>query len=278
MNSEMNYLERTGWSRYIGELWRGRELLGFLVWKEVKVQFAQTALGLAWLVVRPIMNVVVMTFIFGRLAKLPSDGQPYLLFALAGMLPWSYFSAVTSKSSMSLLGNTALITKIYFPRAYLPLSMVLAGLIEFAVTLMLFVVLSGLGYGVWPAINLPVLLLAFTLLMLFTVAMALWLAALAVDFRDVRHATAYILQILMFAAPVVWPVSLLGERLGANVVAIYGLYPMAGIVETFRAALFYTPDGVPVELLLPGTLVSLALLVSAIVYFRWRERGFADVV
>lgn len=278
MKSDMNYLERTGWARYLAELWLGRELLGFLVWKEVKVQFAQTALGLAWLVLRPIMNVIVMTFIFGRLAKLPSDGQPYLLFALAGMLPWSYFSAVTSKSAMSLLGNTALITKIYFPRSYLPLSMVLAGLIEFAVTLTLFVVLSGLGYGVWPAIDLPVLLLAFAMLLIFTVAMSLWLSALAVDFRDVRHATAYILQLLMFAAPVVWPVSLLGERLGESVVAIYGLYPMAGIVETFRVALFATPEGVPVDLVLPGALVSLGLLASAVVYFRWRERGFADVV
>ena len=173
MKSDMNYLERTGWARYLAELWLGRELLGFLVWKEVKVQFAQTALGLAW-VLRPIMNVIVMTFIFGRLAKLPSDGQPYLLFALAGMLPWSYFSAVTSKSAMSLLGNTALITKIYFPRSYLPLSMVLAGLIEFAVTLTLFVVLSGLGYGVWPAIDLPVLLLAFAIGRSIPVGLGAW--------------------------------------------------------------------------------------------------------
>lgn len=265
---------------FLKELYNFRELLLFLVWKDIKVQFAQTALGFGWLVLRPLLNVVVLTLVFGKLARVPSDGVPYLLFALSGMLAWSYFSGSVGKAALSLVGNSALITKIYFPRIYVPLSVVLSGLIEFTVTFAIFFVISIGFYHHMPTVALLSLPLAILLLLLTTVGASLWLAALAVDFRDVRHASQYLLQMLMFAAPIIWPLSLLSQRFGPGSEAFlrwYAFYPMVGVVEGFRHALLGTGT-MPWEYLGPGFLTATVLISSGLYYFRRREQLMADVV
>lgn len=264
---------------FLRELVEFRGLLLFLVWKDIKVQFAQTVLGFGWLVLRPLLNVLVLTFVFGKIARMPSDGAPYLLFALSGILPWSYFSGVVSKSAMSLVGNSAMVTKVYFPRTYLPLSMVVSGMVEFAVTLAIFFIVSMLFYGRMPSAQLLWLPVPIALLLLTTIGASLWLSALAVDFRDVRLATVYLLQILMFAAPVIWPISLLPQRLGPageQFAEWYALYPMVGIVEACRSALLGQP--MPWDYLATGTLSASLLAIGGFLYFRRRERLLADLL
>ncbi len=277
-SNEMRYLGRSNLFQYFSEMWVQRELLVFLVWKHVKVQFAQTALGVAWLIVRPLLNVIVLTFVFGRLAQLPSDGQPYLLFVLAGMLPWAYFSSVTNQGALVLLGNSTLITKIFFPRLFLPFSVAIAGLIDFLVTLVLFILISVFMYQQMLSFSILEFLVPLVLLLSFTMGACMWMSALAVDFRDVRHVTGYILQMLMFAAPVVWPVALLADRVGEWAISWFAWYPMVGVIEGFRHVLFSREGSLPWELLGPGFISTFVVLVTGFAYFRWRERQFADVV
>ena len=265
---------------FLRELYEYRELLLFLVWKDIKVQFAQTTLGLGWLILRPLLNVMVLTLVFGKIARVPSDGVPYLLFALAGMLPWAYFAATVGKSATSLIGNAGMVTKIYFPRIYIPFSILLTSLIEFTITFAIFAILAVFVYQRPPPGNLLLLAAPLLLLLLTATGAGLWLAALAVDFRDVRHASQYLLQLMMFAAPVIWPLSLLPKRLGAsgeNFLDWYALYPMVGVIEAFRHVLLGTGE-MPWGYLLTGTLTAVPLIVSGTWYFRRRERLMADFV
>jgi len=264
---------------YLHSLVVFRELLFFLVWKNLKVQVAQTVLGFGWLVLRPLLNALVLTFIFGRLARLPSEGSPYLLFLLSGYLPWSYFAGVVSKASGSLTGNAALVTKVYFPRLLLPGALVLAGLSEFVVTLVFFMLVSTLYYGYFPGLGLLWIAVPLLLLLLITAAISFWLAALSVKFRDVRHAASYLLQMLMFLAPVIWPLSLLSTRLGLTADAwvlklLAGLYPMIGVIEGFRRALLGGP--MPWDLMGLGFLTASLLLISGVIYFHRSEQQMAD--
>ncbi|HZR33556.1 MAG TPA: ABC transporter permease [Terriglobales bacterium] len=262
-----------GWqSLAFHELWDYRELLFFLTWRDIKVRYKQTVLGVAWAIIQPFFGMVVFTIFFGRLAKVPSDGIPYPLFCYAALLPWQLFAYALTESSNSVVTNERLITKVYFPRLVIPISAVLAGLVDFVIAFGVLLVMMAY-YGVrpgWAVLTLP-------LFVLFAVATALgvglWLSALNVRYRDVRYTLPFITQLWLFASPVAYSSSLVPERWRP----LYGLNPMTGVVEGFRWALLgrTTPPGMMV--LVSGVVVVVVLL-SGLFYFRRVERSFADLV
>jgi lipopolysaccharide transport system permease protein len=258
----------------LAELARYRDLFRFLVWRDIKARYAQTVLGLGWAVLHPVVHMLVFTVVFGSLLAVESDGAPYALFSFAALVPWAYFTAAVNASANSLIGNRSLLTKVYFPRLVLPLAPVVAKLIDFAIAflvlLLLIVLTPETSLRLSPALAaLPVALLV---MMLTAAGIGMWLSALAVRYRDVRFALAYALQIMLYAAPVVWPVSKIPEQWQLA----YGLYPMAGVIETFRAALLHT-HATPWPLLGMGAISALALSLSGAYYFRRMERYFADI-
>jgi len=262
-----------GWAVLkLGEVWEYRELLYFLVWRDVKVRYKQTALGVLWVVLQPLVATVIFTVVFGNLAKIPSGNLPYPLFAFAALLPWNYFAGALTRAGTSLVNNANLITKIYFPRLIIPLAGVINGLVDFGISLIVLVALM-IYYGVVP--NAAVLLLPFFLLMAIGTALgvSLWLAALGVQYRDVNYLLPFLSQVWMYATPVVYPASLFPERWRP----LLGLNPMAGVVEGFRWALTGSGDA-PGPLLLVSVGIIVVLLVSGLVFFRNTERTFADVV
>jgi lipopolysaccharide transport system permease protein len=255
------------------ELWEYRELLYFLTWREFKVRYKQATLGVAWVILQPLLTMVIFSVIFGRLAKLPSDGIPYPVFSYAGLLPWLLFANALTRAGTSLVGNSNLITKVYFPRLFIPLSAVTAGLVDFAISL---VILLGLMffYGIaltWNAFW----LLPFTMLALLTsVAVSLWLSALNVQYRDVQYAIPFLVMAWMYASPVAYST----ELIPANSIwqIIYGLNPMAGVIQGFRWALLgASPPGI---LTVISTIMVFVLLLSGLFYFKKMEKSFADVV
>ena len=254
------------------ELWEYRELLFFLAWRDIKIRYKQTALGAAWAILQPFMTMVVFSIFFGRLAKMPSDGIPYPIFAYCGLLPWQFFANALTQSSNSLVASQGLITKVYFPRLIIPISTVLGGLVDFAIS---FVVLLGMMayYGMaptWAALTLPLFLL---LAIATALAAGLWLSALNVQYRDVRYTITFLVQFWLFATPIVYPSSLVPEQWRL----LYGLNPMAGVVEGFRWALLGKTGGVGPLIIISSLVVCLAL-VGGLVYFRHMEKTFADVV
>jgi len=254
------------------ELWRYRELLYFFVWRDVKVRYKQTVLGILWAVLQPLFAMLIFGFVFGRVARLPSDGIPYALFAYAGLLPWTFFSSGLTNGSQSLIGSANLVTKVYFPRVLIPIAAVATGVIDFVLALLmlgpLFVVYRRTPSAaalLWiPIVTLVVLLLAFGL--------SIWLSALVARYRDLRHVIPFLVQIWLFATPIVYPLSMVPERWRW----VVSLNPMAGPVEAFRRSLF----GLPVQpaSLLWATLLAAALIVTGSVYFRHTERMVADVL
>jgi lipopolysaccharide transport system permease protein len=254
------------------DLWQYRELLYFLVWRDVKVRYKQTALGAAWAILQPVLTMLVFSVFFGRLAKVPSDGVPYPVFAFAALLPWQLFAYSLSESANSLVASQNLIKKVYFPRLAIPIASVLAGLVDFGVA---FLILLGLMvYYRIPLTPAIAMLPVFVLLAIVTaLAVGLWLSALNVQFRDVRYTIPFLTQFWLFATPVAYPVSLVPEKWRV----LYGLNPMAGVVQGFRWALFGNSIG-------PGTIVAVSavavagLLVGGLAYFRRMERTFADNV
>ena len=253
------------------ELWQYRELLYFLVWRDVKVRYKQTALGAAWAVIQPLFMMLVFSLFFGRLAKLPSDGIPYPLFTFAALLPWQLFAHALTESSNSLVANERLITKVYFPRLVVPIAAVLGGLVDFAIAFALLLGLMG-WYGVVPGIQVLALPLLLLLAVMTALSVGLWLSALNVKYRDVRYTINFLIQFWLFATPVAYPSSIVPERWRA----LYGLNPMAGVVEGFRWALFGTEP--PRAMLAVSALVVLFLLVGGLYYFRRMEQQFADIV
>ena len=256
----------------LNELWEYRELLFFLMWRDIKIRYKQTALGAAWAILQPFMTMVVFSIFFGRLAKMPSDGIPYPIFAYCGLLPWQFFANALTQSSNSLVASQGLITKVYFPRLIIPISTVLGGLVDFAIS---FVVLLGMMayYGIapsWAALTLPLFLL---LAIATALAAGLWLSALNVQYRDVRYTITFLVQFWLFATPIVYPSSLVPEQWRL----LYGLNPMAGVVEGFRWALLGKTGGVGPLIIISSLVVCLAL-VGGLVYFRHMEKTFADVV
>jgi lipopolysaccharide transport system permease protein len=254
------------------DVWDYRELLYFLVWRDIKVRYKQTALGAAWAIIQPVMTMIVFSVFFGRLAKLPSDGIPYPVFAFAALLPWQLFAFSLTESSNSLVGSQNLITKVYFPRLVIPLSSVLAGIVDFAIA---FVVLLGLMlyYGIRPTMAVVWLPLFVLLALATALSVGLWFSALNVKYRDVRYTIPFLTQFWMFATPVAYSSTLVPERWRAW----FGLNPMAGVVEGFRWALLGKAGG-PGGLIWVSVGAVLLLLTGGLFYFRRTESTFADIV
>jgi len=262
-----------GWvSLRLGDLWAYRELLYFLVWRDIKVRYKQTVLGAAWAVIQPFFTMVVFTIFFGQLAKVPSDGLPYPVFAYCGLLPWQLFSYALTQSGNSLVANQNLITKVYFPRLVIPLAACLAGIVDFGIA---FLVLLGMMifYGITPTAAMASLPIFLLFALATALGVGLWLSAMNVRYRDVRYTIPFLTQVWLFATPIAYPSSLIPAKWRA----IYGLNPMAGVVEGFRWALLGKGE-------LPGPLVGISLaavvvlLTGGLYYFRRMERTFADVV
>jgi homopolymeric O-antigen transport system permease protein len=256
----------------VREMWANRELLMFLVWRDIKVQYAQTVLGAAWAVVQPLMTMLIFTLVFGRLAKIPSDGVPYSVFTLTALIPWMYFANAFSAASSSLVNSSNLITKVYFPRLIIPIVSVLSGLVNFAVSCVLLAVMM-IWYHVTPSwMAIPMIPALLLLIILTATGVGCWLAAVYIQYRDVRQIVPFISQIWMYISPVVYPLSLVPERYRS----LYVLNPMAGIIQTFRVVLLRTGD-IPWGALAISTIVGMGLFLGGTMYFRRTEHIFADV-
>ncbi|HEU4326333.1 MAG TPA: ABC transporter permease [Roseiflexaceae bacterium] len=263
-----------GWSALrLGELWPYRELLFFLIWRDIKVRYKQTALGAAWAIIQPLFTMLVFSLFFGQLARIePPGGLPYWLFAYAGLVPWSFFASGLAQSSDSLVGSANLIRKVYFPRLVVPVATVLAGLVDFALAFAVLLAAMLLG-GFMPGPTALLLPLFLLLAVVTAMGVGLWLSALNVQFRDVRYVVPFLVQIWLFATPIAYPSALITQPL---LRAAYGLNPMVGVVEGFRWALLGGPP--PGPMLYVSALASLLLLISGAFYFRRMERTFADLI
>ncbi len=270
-----------GWSALnLRDLWRYRELIYFLIWRDIKVRYKQTALGVAWAVLQPVLTMVVFTFIFGRVANVPTDGVPYPIFSYTGLLPWGLFTKAISDAGRSLITNRSMITKVYFPRLVIPLASVLSGMVDFGIS---FVVLLGLMayYNFAPASSYQVVLTWRILLLPFFILLALitalgaglWLSALNVLYRDINHLLPFLTQFWLFVTPVAYSASMFSEKMQF----LMSFNPMTGVVEGFRWALLGLGSA-------PGTyfwisvLISVITMVSGLFYFRRMERTFADEI
>jgi lipopolysaccharide transport system permease protein len=261
-----------GEARYWRDVWQYRELLYFLAWRDVLVRYKQTAAGVAWAVLRPALTLAVFSVVFGRIARLPSEGVPYPLLVFAGLLPWQFVASSVADTAGSLVSNAGLLTKVYFPRLLAPVSAVAVSVLDGLVSLGLLVLLMAY-YGRWPgsaALGLPlVALLALTL----AIGAGIWLAALNVRYRDVRLLVPFLVQVGLYVSPVGFSSSLVPERFRV----FYFLNPLVGIIDGFRHGLLGTPPPDPRALAL-SALVALVLLVTGVAYFRHTERTFADVI
>ena len=254
------------------ELWEYRELLYTLVEREIKVRYKQTAIGVSWVLLQPLIAMLIFTAIFGRMAKMPSDGIWYPAFILTALLPWGYFSQAITRSGTSLVSSANLVTKVYFPRMLLPLSAIVSPLIDFLLSMgLLFGLLMYAGIPLtWKVITLPIFIL---IAMLTATGVGLFVSATNVKYRDVGHAIPFVVQIWMFVSPIVYPVSLVPERWKL----LYGLNPMVGVIDGFRWALL--GKSAPDPLMMGGSMVMvLAVLIGGVVYFRQMEREFADII
>jgi lipopolysaccharide transport system permease protein len=270
-----------GWSSInLPELWRFRELIYFLIWRDVKVRYKQTALGAAWAILQPFLTMVVFTIFFGKLAKVPSDDIPYPIFSYTALLPWGLFTKAITETGRSLVAHRAMITKIYFPRLAIPIASVTAGLVDFALA---FLVLIGMMiyYNYAPnstyqvVITPAILTLPFFLLLTLVTALGvgLWLSSLNVIYRDINYIIPFLTQFWLFITPVAYPASMIPEQWQL----IYALNPMTGVVEGFRWALLGTSEA-PGPMVAVSTVISILVLISGLYYFRRMERTFADMV
>lgn len=262
-----------GWTTLkLRELFEYRELLYFLIWRDIKVRYKQTVLGASWAIIQPLFTMVVFSVFFGKLAKIPSDGVPYPIFSFAALVPWTFFANGLGQGANSLVSSSNLIKKVYFPRLAIPLASVLSGFVDF---ILAFLILLGmiLYFGIVPTIHivwLPALLL---LALTTSLGVSLWLSAMNVQFRDVRYIVPFLTQFWMFATPIAYPSSLLSEPWRT----LYGINPMVGVIEGFRWALLGT-NSAPGPVIIVSSAVSLLLLLSGALYFRRMEKSFADVV
>ena len=269
---EPRHYTRSDASGVLREIWEYRELFYFLAWRDIKVRYKQTSLGVLWAVIQPLLTMLIFTVLFGRFANVPSEGLPRPLFYFSALLPWTYVSTTVNTAAMSLVGNSNLLTKIYFPRIILPISASLSGLLDFAIGVVMLAVLLvyfhiplGLGIALWPAL--------ICLMAVLAVGIGTFLAAVNVKFRDVKYAIPFAIQIWLFVTPIIYPTSIIPERLRWLV----ALNPLAGIVEAFRSSL--TP-GAAIDWTSLGTscALSVSLLLFAVIYFKRTERAFADIV
>ena len=253
------------------EMWLYRELLFFLTWRDVKIRYKQTVLGFAWAVLQPFMTMVVFSLFFGRLGNIPSEGFPYPIFNYAGLLPWQFFEQAINVSTASLVTNSNMVTKVYFPRIFIPISSVFSGLVDFLIAFLVLLAMM-LYYKITPTIG--VLLLPLFLLLAFVTAlgMSLWMSALNVKYRDVRYIVPFLARFWFFATPIAYPSTLLEEPWRT----LYGLNPMVGVVEGFRWAMLGTNP--PQAMIFLSAVISIALFVSGLVYFNRTEKTFADII
>jgi lipopolysaccharide transport system permease protein len=256
----------------LGELWRYRELLYFFIWRDLKVRYKQTILGASWAILQPFLTMVVFSIFFGRLAQVPSDDLPYPVFAYSALVPWTFFANGLTQASNSIVSNSGMVKKIYFPRLTLPVATVMAGLVDFALAL---AVLIGMMffYQLVPTVNIVWLPLLLLLALITSLGVSLWFAAFNVRFRDVRHIIPFLVQFWLFMTPIAYPSSLVPEQWRL----VYSLNPMVGVVEGFRWALLGT-DTSPGPIIIVSSLVAVCLLVGGIIYFRRMESSFADIV
>ena len=264
---------KSGWRLIdLREIYEYRDLFYFLVWRDIKVRYAQSVLGIGWAVIQPIFSMIVFTIVFGKLAKISSDGVPYAIFSYTALVPCTYFSSALTESSGSLIGAGNMLSKIYFPRIIIPMTSILGKLIDFAIALLL---LFGLmvWFKIGPTIWILILPLLIILMMLTASGLGMWLAALAIQYRDIKYGMSFAVQLLMYAAPVVYPASLIPAKYRL----LYGINPMAGVIEGFRAALLNTRP-MPWDLLAVGFITAFMIFISGVLYFRRMERIFADVV
>jgi lipopolysaccharide transport system permease protein len=253
-------------------VWQYRELLYFLIWRDLKVRYKQAAIGAAWAILQPLIALAIFTAVFGYFAKLPSDGIPYPVFALAALLPWTYFAEALRRGATGLVDDSDLIRKIYFPRLVIPLAMVVAPAVDLAISFTLLVVMMA-WYGIAPTGNIVFLPFFLFLSLGLALALGLWLGPINVRYRDIKHTLPFVIQVWMYASPVVYPTSMIPEQWRL----LYSLNPMVGVIEGFRWALLDTsaPDFQVIGI---GVFVVTGLLLGGIVYFRKMERFFADVI
>jgi len=271
MNDWQTIRPTKGWQMIdLGELARYRDLLYFLTVRGIKARYAQSVLGVGWAIIQPLFSTLVFTVVFGNLARVSSDGIPYALFSFLGLAPWTYFSSTLNESANSLVSNAGLITKVYFPRLVLPLSAALSKLLDFAISLSIlvfFMIYFQVAPG-WGLLALPLLLI---ILLTTSLGLGMILSAMSVQFRDVKHALSFVVQLLMYAAPVVYSTSAVPQAWRFW----YSLNPMVGVIEGFRAAFLDRP--LPWDLIWPGAAVGAFLFVFGMFYFRRMEKVFADV-
>lgn len=257
------------------ELFRYKDLLYFMVLRDVTVMYKQSILGFAWAVINPLFSMVVFTIIFGKLANVPSDGIPYPIFSFVAMLPWTYFSGALSGSTNSLISKAGMLTKVYFPRIIIPLTPAFSKLVDFFIAFIILFFMM-LYYRIVPTFNIVFLPFLIILMFLSATGIGMWFSALAIQYRDVKFAITFLDKILMYLAPVVFPASLILEKFGHRYYLLYGIYPMSGVIEGFRSSII-GKNPMPWDLIGIGTLSSLIIFISGVYYFRKMERIFADV-
>lgn len=255
----------------LSDLWYYRDLLYILTMRDVKVRYKQTILGAAWAIIQPLFTMLIFSLLFGRLANMPSDGIPYPIFAFAGLLPWTFFSNAVTNSGNSLVGNSNLVTKVYFPRMVIPMASVASGLIDFAVAFVLLILLM-FYYGIGISINILMLPVLVVLTSLLAIGIGMWMSALNVKYRDIRYALPFLIQLGMFASPIIYPLSLVPEKWQWLML----LNPVAGQIEAYRAAFFGKPFNWLA--LATSTVITVAILIYAAYNFRRMEKSFADLI
>jgi lipopolysaccharide transport system permease protein len=253
------------------ELGAYRDLFYFLVWRDVKVLYAQTILGLSWAIFNPLIQILIFSIVFGRIAKVPTDGIPYLLFSSVAIIPWTYMSQAMSQASQSLVSGQSMLGKVYFPRIIFPTTPVLARLVDFTISLLIIVVIM-FYYRIFPSWNLLFLPIFFCMMIGLAEGVGFWTSAMAIRFRDVKHAMPFVIRMLMYTAPIVYSAS----TIPAKYRLIYSLNPIVGVIEGYRACLLGTP--LPWSFILPGICTTVVVLISGAVYFKTMEKVFVDVI
>jgi len=252
-----------------------KDLLYFLVKREIKVLYKQTILGFSWAIIRPLFSMFVFTFIFSNLANFPSDNIPYPLFSYVALVPWTYFSSSLTKSTQSLISSKGMFTKVYFPRLIIPIVPVLSCLVDFVISFSL-VLIFMVYYKINLSLNVVFIPFLIAIMIISASGVGMWLSALSIQYRDVKHGMGFLIQLLMYSAPVVWPLSLLKEKYGDLIIFLYGFYPMAGVIEGFRSCLIgQTP--MPWRLIICGAFSALTFFIFGSYYFKRKEKYFADV-
>lgn len=253
------------------ELVEYRDLFFFLVWRDIKVLYAQTILGFGWAVILPLAEIAIFGVVFGLIAKVPSEGYPYILFSSVAIIPWTYMSRTMTDSSQSLVVEQNMLGKVYFPRLIFPLTAVLSKLVDFGISMIIMVGVM-LYYRVWPTWNLVYLPLFVLMMMAISASVGMWLSALAIRFRDVKHGMPFVIRMLMYTGPVVYSASAIPEAYRL----IYSLNPIVGVIEGFRATMLGAP--IPWRFVAPGLVTTAIVLISGALYFRRMERVFVDVI